>query len=262
MPRAFADVPVISRPPKPRESALTMVQDRGLGLAQLEDLLIAYGEQFDLLKVVTGLAALTDSDLLRRKIAMCREHQVIAFPGGQLLEYVLWQDCLEAYLDEVAAVGFDTIEVSENLYELGLERKAALIRRCVQQGLRVLGETGTKDQSSDAAVLIRDIRSCLEAGSWKVLVEAAEFFAADGTFDADLARAIAAEVDKDQLIFELPGSWIKGISASDVYATADWLFTNLGRDVSVGNVLHENLMTHEMQRRNLGAVMRFDVPIR
>lgn len=257
MERAFSNVPIAERPPKPRERGLTMLVDFGVPMRATEDLLELAGDAIDLAKVAVGTAALYRGALLEQKVARYLEHDVIPFPGGQFLEYAAWLDRVDAYLDDAVAHGFPAVEVSDNLFELSPARKREIIARAVDRGLRVLGEVGSKATSSDAETLLDDARGCLEAGAWKVLLEAAELFE-DGAFRDDLARRVATELPAGSVIFELPGAWIHGTGASDVHALQTWLLRHLGGDADIGNVAPEAILHLEASRRNLGVHMRFD----
>ena len=85
--------------PKPRERSLVVTIDWGLGLAEQADLLRIAGEYIDLAKIAVGVSRLLDADLLREKVALYREHAVVAFPGGQFLEYALAHGATDTFLD-------------------------------------------------------------------------------------------------------------------------------------------------------------------
>lgn len=258
MARAFPSVPIGARTPKPREHQITMMVDFGLPLGATRDLLQLAADAIDLAKVAVGTSALYDEDLLAGKLRVYRDHDVTPFPGGQFLEYAIWRDAVDAYLGDATRVGYTAIEVSDNLLDLAPQRKREIISLAAHQhGLRVLGEVGSKATSSDSATLIEDAQGCLEAGAWKVLVEAAEFFDG-GHFDAQLAHDILEAVPADRLLFELPGSWIPGVAASDIHEMQVWLLEGVGPMVNVGNVAPDDVLSFEALRRNLGVKMRFE----
>ncbi|MEX2540901.1 MAG: phosphosulfolactate synthase, partial [Trueperaceae bacterium] len=204
--------------------------------------------------------ALYSKELLRRKIDTYRRHSVTAFPGGQFLEYAISRNLTDAYLKDTVDSGFEALEVSDNLLELAQRDKHEIISHAHNDfGLKVLGEVGSKADVSSAKGLIDDALGCLEAGAWKVLFEAAEFYE-DGHFRDDLAEQILSSVPVDQVIFELPGSWIAGISASDVHDMQVWLLERVGPQVNVGNVAPGDVVSFEALRLNLGVKMRFDTP--
>jgi phosphosulfolactate synthase len=235
-----------------------MMVDHGLGVATTKDLLDISAEYVDLAKIIVGTSALIEEIKLKQKIELYREYGIIAFPGGQFLEYAIWHDKTNDYFRDAQRIGYDLIEVSDNLLGLDLKVKHEIIRKAVNEfGLRVLGEVGSKSTTSSSQNLIADVQGCLEAGSWKVLVEAAEFFEG-GSFNEHLADQILEEVETDDVIFELPGAWIPGIAESDVHSMQVWLLEHLGREVNVGNVATGSVLTFEALRRNLGVKMHFE----
>lgn len=237
---------------------MTMMVDFGHPVGATADLLELAGDAIDLAKVAVGTAALYEEELLSRKLRLFRDHDVVPFPGGQFLEYAIWLDRVDEYMSEARRVGFEAVEVSDNLLDISRERKYEIISAAVQRhGMRVLGEVGSKAEASGSADLIADATGCLEVGSWKVLVEAAEFFT-DGAFDEALATEILANVPAESLLFELPGSWIRGVSASDVHEMQVWLLERVGPDVNVANVQPSDVLAFEALRRNLGVKMDFE----
>lgn len=78
--------PIGGRKAKPRELGLTMIIDKGMGVAQTGDLLDVCGEHVDLLKLAFGTTAFYPEETLRRKIAVAAAHEVAVYPGGTFLE--------------------------------------------------------------------------------------------------------------------------------------------------------------------------------
>lgn len=234
-----------------------MMADFGMPLRATEDLLELAADAIDLANIAVGTAALYSETDLRRKISSYRERDVVAFPGGQFLEYAIHHDVIPGYLADARRAGFAAIEVSNNRLHLSIDRKRDLIARAVgEHGFQVLGEVGSKASATSPTALIRDAEACLDAGAWKVLVEAAEFFT-DGVFDEQLAAAVTGDLPADDLIFELPGSWIPGIVPSDIHGMQVWLLEHVGVNVNVGNVAPADVLAFEALRRNLGVHMHF-----
>ena len=258
MAHAFPSIPRRPRRPKPRDRQLTMMVDFGVPLGATADLLELAGDGIDLAKVAVGTSALYDEELLARKLRLYKEHDVEPFPGGQFLEYAIWLDRIDDYLNDAKRVGYEAVEVSDNLLDLTADRKREIIAHAANDhGMKVLGEVGSKAESTEAAELIDDALGCLDAGSWKVLVEAAEFFDGGG-FDEALANELLEHVPADRMLFELPGAWIAGISASDIHTMQVWLLERIGTDANVANVQPDDVLAFEALRRNLGVKMDFE----
>jgi len=253
----FSNIPLKKRGGKPRESGLTVIIDERLGLKTQKDLLNLAADYVDLVKIATGIPVLIEAQTLKKKIDLYHQHNVLAFPGGQFLEYVIAKDKVQEYFTDIIKAGFNLVEVSDNLIDISPEKKCGLIKMAVQEyGLKVLGETGSKKVSSDIKLLINDIKDCLECGAWKVMFEAAELFE-NGRFKSKVIKAILKEVDIKNIIFELPGPWIPKITVSDIYSLMSWLIENLGSEVNIANVEPSEVLCLEAERTNLGVHMKF-----
>ncbi|MBC5810106.1 MAG: phosphosulfolactate synthase [Candidatus Eremiobacteraeota bacterium] len=258
MPSAYAAIPTPGTTPKPRSKRITMMIDWGIPYRVQEDLLEMGGEFCDLAKIAVGQAALLSDAALRKKLKMYADHKVEAFPGGMLLEYAFFHDAAEAYLQATRDAGFPVIEVSDNSIRFEGNEKYDLIRRCIADyGLRVLGETGRKYEKTDPSEMVTDALKCIDAGSWKILVEAAEFFEG-GKFQTDLVKRLANDVPLDAMLFELPGPHIKDIHHFDIHAMLWSLIDAFGPDVNIANVPPDMLLICEMQRQGIGVSMRVD----
>jgi phosphosulfolactate synthase len=241
-----------SRPDKPRRNGLTMVVDWGMGAGAQEDLVSVCGPYFDFAKVAVGISRLLSNAALVGKISHYRDQGVEAFPGGQYLEYAEVHGKADVYLPAVVKAGYRWMEVSDNLASVSLEWKARMIREATEQhGLSVLGEVGKKEGLSNDVKMSEDARVCLEAGSSIILLEAAELIGDD----ADTAREVEAVVDTvglDRVMFERPGPWIEGVTLESIHRMRRDLVDRYGKEVNVGNVQPDDLMTLEAYRRELG----------
>ncbi len=258
MKSAYAAVPTPGTTAKPRESRITMMIDWGIPFSEQADLLDLAGEYVDLAKVAVGQPAIISEQSLRKKLKIYADHQVASFPGGMLLEYAFFHGASEAYLKATRDVGFPIIEVSDNSIHFEGNQKYELIRRCIgEYGLRVLGETGRKYEKTDVEEMIRDIKACLEAGSWKVLVEAAEFFAG-GRFQPEIIKRLVAAAPLDAMLFELPGPHIRDIHHFEIHSMLASLIEAFGPDVNIANLPADLVVVCEMQRQGIGVSMKVD----
>jgi phosphosulfolactate synthase len=157
----------------------------------------------------------------------------------------------DSYFSACAEVGYRYVEVSDNAIPLERRDKDGLISKARDLGFVVIGEAGSKYATTAPGVLVEDVRACLDAGCWKVFLEAAELFEAGRLRHEVLAR-VAAEIDGSDVIWELPGAWIPGTHAHEVHALAVWLIEHLGVDVNIANVAPEALLSLEALRRGIG----------
>lgn len=163
----FLNIPFKRQKIKPRESGITLIIDRKLGLKAQEDFLDLTGDYVDIAKIMFGITALIEAQTLKKKIDLYHQHNVLAFPGGQFLEYAIAKEKVKEYFSDIIKAGFKLVEVSDNLIDISPDKKCSLIKMAIQEyGLKVLGETGSKKVSSDIKLLIKDIKDCLKCGAW------------------------------------------------------------------------------------------------
>lgn len=252
---AFGGVPLPARSAKPRETGLTITVEFGIGTAAQEDLLLLAGDTIDLAKIVVSVARLLPRELLRRKVELYRAHGVEAFPGGMFLEYAEAAGCVGEFLEGALDAGFRVLEVSDNAAPLAAETKARLVRGALECGFVVLGEVGSKHTVSAADALVEDAQRLLDAGCWKVLVEAAELIQ-DGAVRGDLVAAIEARLPLEHVVFELPGTWLPGVHGHEVHALEAWLVDHFGPEVNIANDAVGNSLFLETLRRGIGPNLR------
>ena len=228
-----------------------MLIDWGLGPHEQRDLLRTSGAHLDLAKIAVGTSALMPRDVLREKLDIYERMQVRPFPGGQYLEYAVHQARLDAYFAEARDAGYRLIEVSDNTVPFDATFKRDTIRRAIEQfGFDVLGEVGSKVAATDVPALVADLQGCLDAGAWKLFVEAAEFFDESG-LRHDLLDALVRDVPASAMIFELPGTWL-GPTAAQRLELIKALLQRLGRDVNLANIERWEPLFLESLRRDIG----------
>jgi phosphosulfolactate synthase len=255
---AFDDLVIARRGDKPRDTGLTMMIDWGIPVREQQGILAIAGSYVDLAKVAVGLSTIITRDALGEKLTSYAEADIGAFPGGMLLELAVAQDMLDEYLAETAQLGYPIVEVSDNVVKLPPTLKAEAIRAAADQhGLKVLGEVGSKHVKTNPTQLIDEAQDCLDAGAWKVLIEAAELYD-DQRFNRELALDLGRAVPVADLIFELPGTWIRGIHTHGIHSTTCWLIEHFGPDVNIGNVAVDAVLALETLRTGTGVTMAFE----
>ena len=249
----FSGIPIASLGNKPREKGITMMKDDGLGLGATEDMLQTVGEYLDLAKLVTGTSALLPLKHLQKKISLYQEYDVEPFPGGMFLEYAHYQGKVKEFFEGCVEAGYRLLEVSDNALPFDDQTRERLVKTAgADYGLKVLGEVGNKHVCTDVKKLVTSIELCLQAGCWKVLVEAAELYV-DGVFQEDLIAGIRENIPIEKIIFELPGEWIHDIHAHQVYTLKLWLMDKIGTDVNLANVEPKDILTTAALRAQIHA---------
>ena len=258
---AFDFVPLDGRRSnkKPRKSGITMVSDYQLGLASLADLIEVSGHYIDFFKIATGTSRLFSKSHLLAKIKMLREHNIRPFLGGQFQEYVLHTMGIEAmpqHLGEARKVGFDIVEVSDNMVQLGQGWRQQLFDMIRQHGMTPVGEIGDKRKSSSITAIIDEVNQVLEMGADFALIEAAELMHG-GTPNERLIKTLRAQVDISRCIFELATPRV-GSTTVQIYSGKKFLVKTFGPDVNLGNVTPDVVIETETTRLGLGSAGPLD----
>ena len=229
------------RTPKPRESGLTMVMDKGLSLRQAEDTISASGNLIDIVKLGFGTSLIAND--LETKIKLYHEHGIHVYLGGTLFEAFLVRGQLEDYKKLLDKLGLNTLEVSDGSINLNHDSKCEMIRDLSKE-FRVLSEVGSKE----AGIIIHPNKwksmmlNELEAGSWKVIAEAREsgnvgIYRPNGSAHESLVGKILAKVPADRILWEAPQK-----------PQQVWFINLLGANVNLGNIAPNDVIPLETLR--------------
>lgn len=245
------DFPLGKRSTKPREKGLTMVIDKGLGLRELHDLLEVAGNYLDFLKLGFGTVLLYNENLIKAKIRLCQEYQTQIYLGGTLMEIALMQGRYEAYLEQAAKLGFNTIEISDGTISLNADKRAYCIKRAISNGFTVLTELGKKSpaEALSPKIFWSQGQKDLANGAWKIIIEARESGKGMGIYDekgeieeAKLEEYLKYCEDPSQIIWEAP------LKNQQVH-----LIKKFGSEVNLGNIQPQELLALEALRTGLRA---------
>lgn len=238
---ALTDIIASGLTSKPRNTGLTAVLDKGLGLRAMHDLVELVGPYIDIVKLGWGTSVLYPSQTLLDKIALLRAARIAVCPGGTLLE-IAWANArTEAFFAFAEEVGFTTIEVSDGTYTMPRCAKLGLIEHAARLGFRVVSEVGKKNPEEDACLTsaqrVAQVRQEREAGAWKVIVEGREsgtvgIYDARGAVQSDLADDLVAALGVTSLVFEAPQK-----------AQQVWLIRHYGAQVNFGNIPPEEVLS-------------------
>lgn len=238
---------------KPRRAGLSMVIDDGLPLAYVESVLALAGAYIDLMKIKTGTARLYPRAQLTRKLELYERNGVRPFIGGQFHEYVFamhGENALPRFYEEARALGFRTIEISDNTVPLTDDQRRNQIKAAIASGLEVFGEVGSKETLSRPELLLEQAEICFEAGATLVLVEAAELVEQGRVRrqTLDIVKRLPAE----RIMIELPGPWISAVRACDIEDMKKIVLAEFGPDVNLANIDVTTIVDTEAQRVGLG----------
>ena len=238
----FLDLP--ARTPKPRESGLTHVMDKGLNLREIEGLFDTAGDYVDIVKLGWGTSYVTQN--LEKKIALYRSFDTPIVCGGTLFEAVYARGKLDGFKRWLEHFRFSHVEISDGTLEIPRERKLELIADFARDFI-VLSEVGSKDAEVNFApyLWVQWIGEELEAGAWKVITESREggtagIFRPTGEMRTGLVDEIAHSIDYHDVIFEAP--------AKNAQA---WFVRHFGPEVNLGNIAPEEVIPLETLRLGL-----------
>lgn len=218
--------------------------DRGLSIAEVEGLLEVAGECVDVVKLGWGTALVSAN--LKPKLERYAAHGIPVVLGGTLTELAIRQGRMEGLVDWLRELGLRHVEISDGTIALEPDDKRELIERLSGEFV-VLGEVGNKDADFIMApyVWVEQIQRDLEAGAWKVIMEAREsgnagIYRADGEPRTGLIDEIAHAIDPERLIFEAP------LRPQQV-----WLLKRFGTECNLGNIAPDDVLSLETLRLGL-----------
>lgn len=245
----FVKYPI--RSSKHRNQGITSLLDKGLGVHQLQDVLNMGADYVDIVKFSFGSGVVTPSAVLRKKIELLLDNNCSFCFGGTLFEIMEHQNLFGKYTQLCRELDFKLIEISDGALPIAYERKLDCIKKACDLGFTVLSEIGHKDPVIDSTITVEDLISManqeLNAGSWKVIVEAREsgtvgLFNHSGAIHENDFHSLIKEIESDKLIFEAPQK-----------SQQVWFINALGADVNLGNIAPEDIISLESLRRQLRA---------
>ena len=235
---------------KPRQSGLTMVLDKGLGLETAESLMKISGEYVDYLKFGWGTSVVHEQDIISSKVEMYQSYNIQPYTGGSLFELAYMNDKLEEFFQEAHNLGFKAIEISDGSVSISHDKKLECIEFASKEGFEVLSEVGKKDPKKDKEFTsdekLEYIRSEKEAGSSKIIIEAREGGKNIGIFDE------SGEPKEDEIDYI-----INNFNNKDILWEAPnknqqvFFILKCGANVNLGNISTEDITSLETLRRGL-----------
>lgn len=106
---------------KPREEGLTYVTDKLYSTNREDWELIS--PFVDVVKINGALPLLASDSSIAKKIKFYHDLEIHVSAGSTLAEYAIIQNSFDRYAKEASKLGFDILEIGENIVELSFERK-------------------------------------------------------------------------------------------------------------------------------------------
>lgn len=230
-----------NRTTKPRESGLTMVMDKGLGLRQVEDFIESCSDYIDIVKFGFGTSLITPN--LQDKIKLYQEAGIPVYFGGTLFEAYVIRGQFDDYRKLITKFGITHCEVSDGSIEISEEEKCGYIRALAKE-FTVLSEVGSKDAEKIIPPYkwIAMMQAEIDAGVWKVIAEAREsgtvgIFRNSGEIRSGLIEEILTKIPQESILWEAPQK-----------TQQVWFMNLYGQNVNLGNIAPNEVIPLETLR--------------
>lgn len=233
-----------ARTEKPREYGLTMVMDKGLSIAEAENLIESGGKYVDFVKLGFGTSLITNR--LKEKVQLYKSAGLRPYLGGTLFEIFVIRGMFDDFIRFVDELELDLVEVSDGSMEMDNHAKCDYISKLAKR-YTVISEVGSKraDVHIPDEEWINMMKQELNAGSWKVIAEAREsgnigIYNQDHSANTKLIDDIVKHVKVENVIWEAP---LKSQQA--------WFIKLLGANVNLGNIAPNEVISLETLRIGL-----------
>jgi phosphosulfolactate synthase (CoM biosynthesis protein A) len=225
-----------------------------VGPNYLRDVLGTMGEHVDALKFAGGAFTLMPQSALREILDIAHDHDVLVSTGG-FIEHVLTQgpEATDRYIDEVARVGFDILEISAGFISIPSDDFVRLVERVQQAGLKAKPEVGIQfgaggattpeeleaEGTRDVGYAIDLAKRCLDVGAYLIMIESEGITEEVTTWRTDVVAEISRELGLKKVMFEAADPEVFG-----------WYIKNYGPDVNLF-VDHSQIVQLECLRRGI-----------
>jgi phosphosulfolactate synthase len=159
-------------------------------------------------------------------------------------------DAMPAHLSEARAVGFDMIEISDNVVERDASTRDHVISMVRDLGLSPVEEIVEKRDKTEPEAMVAELNAFLAAGADLAMIEGKELMDGD-TPDEALIQILKDHGDTSRCMFELATLCV-GATTVQIHAGKTGLIKAFGPDVNIGNVTPDTVIETETTR--LGSV--------
>lgn len=232
------------RTPQPRQYGITMVMDKGLSIAEAENLVSVGSPHIDIVKLGFGTSFVTPN--LRTKIEVYQKAGIPVYFGGTLFEAFLIRNEFDSYINIMRDFGIKHVEVSDGSINIPHAEKCGYIEKLTKFGT-VLSEVGSKDATHIIPPYkwIELMRAELEAGSTYVIAEAREagtvgIYRGTGEVREGLVQEILTQIPAEKIIWEAPQK------AQQLY-----FLELIGCNANLGNIAPTEIIPLEAMRIGL-----------
>jgi phosphosulfolactate synthase len=229
---------------KPRDRGITMIMDKGLSIAEVENMISIGSPHIDIVKLGFGTSFVTPN--LREKIKVYQKANIPIYFGGTLFEAFLIRNQFNDYVNMMKDYEVNFVEVSDGSITIPHAEKCGYIEKLTKFGT-VLSEVGSKDTAHIIPPYrwIELMRAELEAGSSYVIAEAREagnvgIYRGSGEVREGLVQEILTQIPEEKIIWEAPQK------AQQLY-----FLELIGCNVNLGNIAPSEIIALEAMRVGL-----------
>ncbi len=231
---------------RPRTYGLTMINDKGLSVAEARNLVSGALPHIDLVKLAFGTSLVSTG--LHEKISIFQDAGIPVYFGGLLFEAFVIRNQFNDYLDLLKEYDISWIEVSDGSIDIPHVEKCGYIEKLSKYGT-VLSEVGSKDKDREHITppyqWIKLMRSELEAGSTYIVAEAREtgtvgLYRNSGEVREGLVQEILTKIPAEKILWEAPQK------DQQLY-----FLTLIGANANLGNINPTEIIALEAMRVGL-----------
>lgn len=230
---------------KPREDGLTYVTDK-LNSASKENWELV-SPFVDVVKINGALPLLASDSGVAKKIKLYHDLEIRVSSGSTLAEYALIQNSFDMFAKEASKLGFDIIEIGENIVDLDLDKKTKIHSIAESHDLEIQWKVGKQDPRHQLEVedILAKIEEALKLDSKKIILEANQgmgvgIYDEHGNIKWSLVGEITNKYTPNKLIFEAPLEFQQF-----------GLIAEFGERVSLSEIDIESVTSVESERRGI-----------
>ncbi len=248
--------PFLKTPPtslKPRQEGITLVDDRCLPTAQLEEILKIDADLIDFAKVVDHAGMLTrySPSWMKHRLRLYRKYHIRTLPSGISFEISCIQKKTMEFFDQIKELGFTCVEISEDVIPpIPPRERDGFVKYAQKIGLEVYTEVGRKfpEEKLDVAETVRQIEWDLGLGVKKVTIEKSE-----------IALSIEKRWGAIEEIMERVGiqNIFLEVGPEGYPHLHQWAIEKFGPKVNLGNVELDHILKVEAMRLGLDRRVRY-----
>ncbi|HXX05585.1 MAG TPA: phosphosulfolactate synthase [Candidatus Bathyarchaeia archaeon] len=230
---------------KPRKEGLTYVVDRLENYNKENwELISAF---VDVVKINGALALLASESNLIKKINFYHDLGIRVSTGIISTEYAIAQNSFERYIKDAKKMGFDVVEIAENIVDLNMERKKKINDTITSLDLEAQWKVGKRDPRHQLGIedTLVKIEELVSLGSTKVIMEANQGFGV-GIYDENgnvkwgNVAILTNKYPPSTFIFEAP-------QETQQFA----LIAEFGERVNMSEVSVDSIISVESERRGI-----------